>query len=184
MEPHATQRISRRPDEMLRYIARNARHDGGLLSVPDEVGFAEDVAQLSRYMDAEPTLEPHEQLVDAMEEFFFRDPAETTYSNDDDGRRSVLDVADPYDVATYHSFLYGTHPPTAWKTKVIATKEADVDPIFHAMRHEEFNGLMQRGMFTFVPRQQADDHRIYTSRFVDEIRNFGTAPARAKSRFV
>lgn len=46
----------------------------------------------------------------------------------------------------------------------------------------EFNGLVDNRVFMIVPESGADGHRIFNSRFVDEIKHAGTAAAFAKSR--
>lgn len=96
----------------------------------------------------------------------------------------MLDIRNKFDVADYHTILYGVGGPSALKTRVIPTKESDADPRFQATQHDQFDGLLQKGIFSFVPRSDGDGDRIYTSRFVHEIKKFGTPWACSKSRFV
>lgn len=80
--------------------------------------------------------------------------------------------------------MYGTVNPLAFKTPVIPTLEADADPVFQATRVEVVNSLLDKGIFEVVPLQQTDCHTIYISRFVHEIKVYGTLRERVKSRFV
>lgn len=43
--------------------------------------------------------------------------------------------------------MYGDVSPLAFKTRVIPSSEANVDPIFQQTSIEEFNGLLNKGMF-------------------------------------
>lgn len=102
----------------------------------------------------------------------------------DAASRSRLNIANQFDIHDYHVIRYGVASPSVFKKMVIPTAEADKDPIFEVALHEEFTGLLEKGMFKFVCREPADGHRVYTSRFVDEIKDYGTPRARDKSRFV
>lgn len=56
---------------------------------------------------------------------------------------------------------------------------------FTESRQKEINGLMKKGVFPFVPiSQMPRNTRIFNSRFVDEVKNIGTAAAYKKSRLV
>ena len=55
---------------------------------------------------------------------------------------------------------------------------------FREARNREIQGLLDRGTFEVVPTTDADSHRTYGGRFVDEIKNAGTPHAYEKSRFV
>lgn len=55
---------------------------------------------------------------------------------------------------------------------------------FEASRIKEFSGLMERGVFTPVHKDDAKEFRIYGSRFVDCIKHEGTPDAYEKSRLV
>lgn len=55
---------------------------------------------------------------------------------------------------------------------------------FSASRNIEFNGLIERGVFTLVPESMANGLRIYGSRFVDQVKNEGKPSAYNKSRLV
>lgn len=48
----------------------------------------------------------------------------------------------------------------------------------------ELNGLVERGVFHLVKKDDIDAQRIYGSRFFDTIRNEGKPNAFEKSRFV
>lgn len=55
---------------------------------------------------------------------------------------------------------------------------------FKASRNIEFNKLLERQVFSFVDESEACGHRIYDSRFVDQIKNEGKPTAYEKSRMV
>lgn len=58
------------------------------------------------------------------------------------------------------------------------------DPSFKQSRLNEFNKLMERGVFCIVPRAEANGYQIYSARFVDEIKKVGAPEAFEKSRLV
>ena len=56
---------------------------------------------------------------------------------------------------------------------------------FTESHQKEINGLMEKGVFWVVPVSQVPRNtRIFNSRFVDEVKNIGTAAAYEKSRLV
>lgn len=55
---------------------------------------------------------------------------------------------------------------------------------FTTSHFAEFNSIINRGLFEVVPTAQTTVHRIYGTRFTDEIKYFGTADAFKKSRLV
>lgn len=56
---------------------------------------------------------------------------------------------------------------------------------FTESRQKEINGLMEKGVFQVIPISQVPRNtRIFNSRFVDEVKNIGTAAAYEKSRLV
>lgn len=56
---------------------------------------------------------------------------------------------------------------------------------FVESRRKEINGLLEKGVFDVIPISKVpSDIRIFKSRFVDEIKNIGTADAFEKSRLV
>ncbi len=58
------------------------------------------------------------------------------------------------------------------------------DPFIES-RQKEINGLIEKGVFRFVPISQVPRNtRIFNSRFVNEVKNIGTAAAYEKSRLV
>lgn len=80
--------------------------------------------------------------------------------------------------------MYGNVSPLTLKTRFIPSSEFNVDPFFQQTRIEQCNGQLNKGIFEVVRRSQTDKHSMYTSRFVDEIKEFGKARAWAKSLFV
>lgn len=55
---------------------------------------------------------------------------------------------------------------------------------FKRSREKEVMGLLEKGVFEPVPKSAAHGHRVYGSRFVDDIKNEGTSNAFEKSRLV
>ena len=55
---------------------------------------------------------------------------------------------------------------------------------FESSRQKEINGLLDRGVFEIVEAEEAKGHRIFKSRFVDNIKFAGTDRAFEKSRLV
>lgn len=71
--------------------------------------------------------------------------------------------------------------PAVWKAVVMQSEDHD---FFAAARTNEFNGLVDKGVFALVPESEAVGNRVYNSRFVDEVKHVGTPSAYAKSRLV
>lgn len=60
-----------------------------------------------------------------------------------------------------------------------------LDTSFLESRRKEINGLLEKGTFEVVPISEIPPGiRVFNSRFVDEIKNIGTAAAFEKSRLV
>lgn len=72
----------------------------------------------------------------------------------------------------------------SYLSHVVKTTEADHSPHFRIARSAEFQGLLEQGVFSLAWAEEAEGHRCYNSRFVDEIRDFGLPTARHKSRLV
>ena len=61
----------------------------------------------------------------------------------------------------------------------------DVQPNFVDSRRKELDGLLNRGVFAFIKVNEIPPKaRIFNSRFVDRVKNEGTANAMEKSRLV
>lgn len=62
--------------------------------------------------------------------------------------------------------------PTTWHAVV---PESVYNEIYDASRTKEFNGLVNKGVFTLVSECKAKDCRFYRPRFVDEIKHARTS---------
>lgn len=69
-------------------------------------------------------------------------------------------------------------------TEPISQHNGDRNPGFRSTREEEFECLLQQGVFSLAHIDEAKCHKIVGSRFVDEIRHVGTSQAKYKSRLV
>lgn len=67
---------------------------------------------------------------------------------------------------------------------LIKNEPQNGDHQFKASREKELLGLLEKGVFESVPRSDADGHRIFRCRFVDNVKSEGTPEAFAKSRLV
>lgn len=71
--------------------------------------------------------------------------------------------------------------PSIWKA---AIPQSTDNAFFAAARIKEFNGLLDRGVFTLALEHEAAGYRVYGCRFVYEVKQAGTPSAYAKSRMV
>lgn len=62
--------------------------------------------------------------------------------------------------------------------------QSELNTRFEHSRHKEMKGLIEKNVFKLVNEKEAKGHRIYGSRFVDEVKHEGTPDAYEKSRLV
>eukprot|EP00171_Calliarthron_tuberculosum_P004960 IDg4960t1 len=78
----------------------------------------------------------------------------------------------------------GTAQPIVSSHVCVFNSSHTATPSFAASRQKECLGLLENGVFDFVPASNAKGHRVFRSRFVDEVRLAGTSDEFTKSRLV
>ena len=128
----------------------------------------------------------------------YNDKSDKFTVNYDDGDIEQLDLSkenwhvinNPKEASTAYSTFNGnefTHCKNEFTNDLhvyIRENKSIGGTMFRKSREKEILGLLDKGVFEPVPVTEAKGHRIFGSRFVDEIKNIGTTSAYPKSRLV